>query len=74
MGAIIDFFAGVADAIGAALDFLASLIADTLYVVQLTAEFVAQVPEYLSFLPAPILVFVVSMFAVSVIYKILGRE
>lgn len=74
MGAIIDFFAGIADAVSAALDFLASIIADTLYVVQLTGEFVTQVPEYLSFLPPPILALAVSMFAVAVIYKILGRE
>lgn len=74
MDAIISFFTGVADAVTAALAFLGSLIEDTLYVVQLTAEFVVQVPEYLSFLPGPILALVVSMFAVAVIYKILGRE
>lgn len=74
MTAIIDFLKGIADGVNAAIAFLSSMVADIAYVVQLTAKFVAEVPQYLSFIPGPIVAMIVSMFAVVVIYKILGRE
>lgn len=74
MTAIINFIQGIAAGVQAAIDFLLSMIQDVAYVVQLTAEFVAQIPTYLSFLPAPVVALIVSIFAVVVIYKILGRE
>lgn len=74
MSAIISFIQGIAAGVQAGVDFLLSMIQDVAYVVQLTAEFVLQIPTYLSFLPAPVVALVVSIFAVVVIYKILGRE
>lgn len=74
MTAIINFIQGIAAGVQAAIDFLLGLIQDVAYVVQLTAEFVLQIPEYLSWLPAPVLAVIVSIFVVVVIYKILGRE
>lgn len=74
MTAIITFFQGIGDAVIAAIDFLLSFIQDVAYVVELTANFVAEIPTYLSFLPAPVVAMVVSIFAVVVIYKVLGRE
>lgn len=74
MTAIINFIQGIAAGVQAAIDFLLGLIEDVAYVVQLTAEFVLQIPNYLSWLPAPVLAIIVSIFVVVVIYKILGRE
>lgn len=74
MQAIIDFFKAISDGVSAALGFLLSFIEDTVYVIQLTGEFVAQIPSYLGWLPSSVLAVVVSIFAVVVIYKILGRE
>lgn len=74
MSAIINFFKAVANGLIAIVEFLGSMIADILYVVQLTGEFVSQIPQYLSFIPAPVLTIILSMFAVAVVYKILGRE
>lgn len=74
MTAIINFLQAIATGVQAAIDFLLTMIADVAYVVELTAKFVSQIPGYLSFLPAPVLSMVISMFAVVVIYKILGRE
>lgn len=74
MTAIISFIQGIAAGVQAGVEFLLSMIQDVAYVVQLTAEFVLQIPAYLSFLPAPVVALVVSIFAVVVIYKILGRE
>lgn len=74
MTAIINFLTGIADGIIALVEFMASMIADVLYVVQLTAEFVVQIPSYLAILPTEILAIVTTAFVVVVIYKILGRE
>lgn len=58
----------------AALDFLIGFIEDIVYVVKLTAEFAVNIPDYFAWLPAPVLATVVSIFAIVVIYKVLGRE
>lgn len=55
-------------------DFVIGTFEDIVYVIRLTAHFVAQIPEYFSWLPPEALVLVVSIFAVVVIYKVLGRE
>lgn len=67
INSIVDFFENI-------IDFVISFIEDTVYVIKLTAEFVAEIPNYFSWLPAEALVLVVSIFAVVVIYKVLGRE
>lgn len=74
MGAILDFIQGIADGIKAGVEFLLSMIQDVAYVVELTAKFVVDIPTYLSWLPPEIVALVVSIFAIVVIYKILGRE
>lgn len=74
MTALVNFVQGIAVGVEAAIAFLLGLIEDVAYLVQLTAEFVTKIPDYLSWLPAPVLAIVVSIFVVVVIYKILGRE
>lgn len=74
MTAVINFVKGIGDGLMAIVDFVSGLIEDILYMVKLTAEFVANIPEYLSFLPPSVIAMIVSIFAVVVIYKILGRE
>lgn len=74
MTAMLGFFTAIADGVTAALEFLLTLIADIAYMTELLAKFVSELPQYLSFLPAPILAMVTTLFAIVVIYKILGRE
>lgn len=74
MTAIIEFITGIADGLFAIVDFMGGLIEDLLYVVTLVGKFVVSIPEYLSWLPAPVLALFVSLFSVVVIYKIVGRE
>lgn len=74
MDAIITFFEGIAAVLTGAVDFLIGLIQDIVYIVQLTAKAVASIPSYMSWLPAPVVALLVTIFAVVVIYKILGRE
>lgn len=74
MTAIFDFLTAIADGIIGIVEFMASLIADTLYVVQLTANAISQIPQYLAFIPGPVLAIILSMLTVAVVYKVLGRE
>lgn len=74
MGALTNFLTGIGDAVVSALGFIIDFFKDIAYLVQLTGEFVLNVPTYLGFLPAPVLALIVSIFGVVVIYKVLGRE
>lgn len=56
------------------VDFVIGIVEDLVYIVKITAVFVAQIPNYFAWLPGPLLVIIVAIFAVVVIYKILGRE
>ena len=74
MKAIINFIEAIASGVKAGVQFLLDFIKDVAYVVELTAKFVAKIPDFFSFLPAELLAIIVALFAVVVIYKILGRE
>lgn len=74
MGALLDFFTGFADLAVGAFEFLLGIIRDIVYIVQLTAKAVAAIPGYLALLPTPVVSLLMTIFAVVVIYKILGRE
>lgn len=74
MRAIINFFSGLVDVVGGLVDFVIGFIGDIVYLVQLTAKAVASVPTYFSWVSPQVLTLLVSIFAVVVLYKILGRE
>lgn len=74
MNAILEFFAGIADLLVGAIDFLIGLIGDIVYLVQLTGKAVSSIPGFFQWLPAPVVALLVTIFGVVVIYKILGRE
>lgn len=74
MDAIIKFFAGIGDLLASAVDFLIGIIADIVYLVQLTAKAVTAIPSFFAWLPSPVVAMIVTIFGVVVIYKILGRE
>lgn len=74
MSAIIDFLSGIADGATAAIAFLVGLIEDIAYVAQSCAAVVASIPEYLGFFPQEILAALLAVFAIVVIYQLLGRN
>lgn len=74
MQEILNFFKGIGDAIVAAFDFLISFFGDLVYIVQLTGKFLLQIPSYFSWLPGELLAILGIIFAIVVIYKIMGRE
>lgn len=74
MDAIVSFFTGIGNAIVSAFDFVISFFSDLVYVIQLLGKVVLSIPSYFSWLPGSISALLVTLFAIVVIYKILGRE
>lgn len=73
-GTLKDYIVSIGELISTGFEFVIDFFADFVYIIQITGKFVAQIPTYFSWLPAPILTLVVSIFGVVVIYKVLGRE
>ena len=69
-----DFFVTFMGIVTALVDFVIGFVEDIVYVVQLTADFVAKIPYYFVWLPDVCVSLIVAIFAVVVIYKVLGRE
>lgn len=74
MDAIVSFFTGLGNAIVSAFDFVISFFADLVYVIQLLGKVVLSIPGYFSWLPGSVSALLITLFAIVVIYKILGRE
>ena len=74
MQAIVNFFGGLFEIILVPIKFLISFIGDIVYVIQLTGNFVVNIPSYFGWMPSAYVSIIISIFSVVVIYKILGRE
>ena len=74
MKAIADFLQAIGNAILSAIDFVVGFFQDIVYIIQLTGKVLSQIPSYFSWLPSELLAIILTIFAVVVIYKILGRE
>lgn len=75
MQAVINAINGIADGVRSALDFLGGMIADIVAMAEMLAEGLVALPTWFGyFFPAEVVVALVAVFAIVVIYKILGRE
>lgn len=74
MQAIVDFLSSIGSAILAGIDFVVSFFEDLVYIIQLTGRFLAQLPSFFSWLPAPVVSVLLTTFAIVVVYKIAGRD
>lgn len=71
---LVNFFLDMRDLIVGLVDFVVGLVEDLVYVVTLCGQFVLKIPQFFSWLPGSVVALIVTIFAVVVIYKILGRE
>lgn len=71
---MIDILNGIWTFFSSVYDFVIGIFEDIVYVIRLTAHFVAKIPDYFDWLPPECLALIVAIFAVVVIYKVLGRE
>lgn len=74
MQAILDFLKSVVDTVTFLIDFVIGMIKDIVYLIQLTAKFLANIPSYFSWLPGSFATMIVLLFGIVVVYKVLGRE
>lgn len=74
LDAIVKAFEEFFKTIQAIIDFVIGLFEDLLFMIELLAKFIVQIPSYFSWLPDGFVAVVVVLFSVVVIYKILGRE
>lgn len=74
MQAIIDFFKSFAEIVSSLVDFVIGIVQDLLYVIQLLGSLIVKIPQMIGWLPSACITLVVTLFAVVLIYKILGRE
>lgn len=74
LSTIKDYIATIGEFFSSIFDFVVGFFEDVAYIIKLTAEFVAKIPSYFDWLPEPVLALIISIFAVVVIYKVLGRE
>lgn len=56
------------------IDFVIDFFQDLVYVIDLLAETVTSIPDYLGFFPTILVTAIISLVSIAVIFKILGRE
>lgn len=74
MQAVIDFFAGIGDAVTSVFNWFAGFIDDTVYFVKLLGQAVIAFPSYFSWVPPEALVGLGILVGVIVVCRVLGRE
>lgn len=74
MDAIVSFFSGIGNFLISVCDFVISFFGDLIYIIQLLGKIAFSIPGYFSWLPDNLLALLLTLFAIVVIYKILGRE
>ena len=72
--ALLSWLAGIADAIAGFFAFVASLVGDLVYMVQLIVKVLAHIPAFFAWLPARVLALLVIVFALVALYKLFGRD
>lgn len=74
MSTIINILKAIGDFFASVVDFVIKLGQDLVMVVKLLAECIVQLPAAIAWLPGTAVTLLVALFAVVVIYKVLGRE
>lgn len=69
-----DILVAIGDFFTTVIDFVIAFFRDLVYMVKLVGQTVESLPSYLSWLPEGLVGLILAIFAVVIIYKILGRE
>ena len=74
LDSIFDAIGKIVEFLNTLWDFVLDFLNNTFNLIKLVGETVTLIPDYLSWLPAPVIALVVSIFSIVIIYKILGRD
>ena len=69
-----DILVAIGEFFTTVIDFVIAFFKDLVYMVTLVGETTSQLPQYLDWLPEGIVGGLLAIFAIVIIYKILGRE
>ena len=73
MDGILSFLQGIADFFVTIFQFVISFFRDLVYIIQITADMLFELPNYINWLPTYITTPIIALFGIVVIYKIMGR-
>lgn len=71
---IFDVIKNIGNFFTSIVDFVIDFFGDLVYVIDLLADTIVSIPDYLGFFPSVLIAAVVSLVSIAVIFKILGRE
>lgn len=71
---ISDVLTSIADFFSTAFNFVISFFREVVYLIQLLASAMINMPSYFVWLPTTITVLITTALAIIVVYKILGRD
>lgn len=74
MKAIIDFIVGLGEVISGVISFVIGFFEDLIYAIGLLGKFILDIPDYLSWLPDPVIASLITTFSIVTIYVILNRK
>ena len=74
MQTLIDFFLSLGGLIKSLVDFVIGIVEDIAFMAKMLGLVIAHIPNYFSWLPAPVISLFLLILGVVVVYKIIGRE
>lgn len=74
LNSITNFIESIGEFISSIVNFVIDFVNDLLYVIELVGSTVTKIPDLLNWLPVEIIAMFIGIFAIVVVYKIIGRE
>lgn len=71
---ISNFIEGIANSFTAIIDFLTDFVEDSIYIIDVCGKAILFVPHLFGWLPVSVAALAIGIFAIVIIYKVLGRE
>lgn len=71
---VVNALNALVDGLWGILEFCGDFINDLVWTVELLGKAILNVPNYISWLPEPLIAIVMGCFSIVIIYKVLGRE
>lgn len=71
---ITNFIEGIANSFTAIIDFLTDFVEDSIYIIDVCGKAILFIPQLFGWLPVSVATLAIGIFAIVIIYKVLGRE
>ena len=68
------FLESIASGIASIVEVIISLLVELVYVITMLGRFVSEIPAYFMWLPTSAITLLSTIFAIVVVYKVVGRD